>query len=123
MALDGAELLLYPTAIGWSDGEDEAERRTQVESWQAVQRGHAIANGVFVAAANRVGREGALEFFGSSFVYDPRGRELGVASSADEALLVVDCDLDEIERARREWPLLRDRRVDAYADVAKRFRR
>lgn len=123
MALDGAELILYPTAIAWSADDDADERRTQLESWQAVQRGHAIANGVFVAAVNRVGREGALEFFGSSFAYDPRGRGLGMAPCDDEALLLVDCDLAEIETARRAWPLLRDRRIDAYGDVARRYRR
>ncbi len=123
MTLDGAELLLYPTAIAWTEGDDAEERQTQRESWRAVQRGHAIANGVFVAAVNRVGREGALEFFGSSFVYDPRGRTLAEAASDAEELLVVDCDLAAIEKTRREWPLLRDRRIDAYGDVARRFRR
>ena len=122
MVLDGAQLLLYPTAIAWMEQDDEEERETQRDSWMAVQRGHAIANGVFVAAVNRVGREESLDFFGSSFVYDPRGRLLGRAASDREELLVVDCDLAAIEATRREWPLLRDRRIDAYGDVTRRYR-
>ena len=122
LALGGAELVLYPTAIGWSDSDDERERATQRESWIAVQRGHAISNGMFVAAVNRTGREGALDFFGSSFAFDPRGRLLGQSPIDREDLLVVDCDFAEIETARREWPLLRDRRIDAYADLSRRYR-
>ncbi|MBW2416126.1 MAG: carbon-nitrogen hydrolase [Deltaproteobacteria bacterium] len=122
LALGGAELVLYPTAIGWSESDDEEERATQRESWVAVQRGHAISNGVFVAAVNRTGREGALDFFGSSFVFDPRGRLLGQSPVDAEDLLVVDCDFAEIETTRREWPLLRDRRIDAYGDLTRRYR-
>jgi N-carbamoylputrescine amidase len=123
VALDGAEILLYPTAIGWLDGEDEGDRVTQRESWLTVQRAHAIANGLFVAAVNRVGREGNLTFWGSSFACDPYGRMLAQASSDAEDLLVVDCALELIEEKRRAWPFLRDRRVDAYAELLERFRR
>lgn len=123
LALDGAEILLYPTAIGWLDSEDAAERAAQHDSWQTVQRGHAIANGVFVAAANRTGQENELQFFGSSFVCDPQGRVLETAPSDEEAVLVVDCDLARVEEQRRGWPFLRDRRIDAYADLLERFRR
>lgn len=122
-ALDGAQILLYPTAIGWLDGEDGEENRAQQDSWLTVQRGHAIANGVFVAAANRVGREDALTFYGSSFVCDPQGRVLARASEHEEDLLVVDCDLARIEEQRRGWPFLRDRRIDAYTDLVTRYRR
>jgi N-carbamoylputrescine amidase len=123
VALDGAEILLYPTAIGWVDGEDEEDRVTQRESWLTVQRAHAIANGLFVAAVNRVGREGNLTFWGSSFACDPYGRLLAQAPSDAEDLLVVDCALELIEEKRRAWPFLRDRRVDAYAELLERFRR
>ena len=123
IALDGAEILFYPTAIGWADAEPDSERAAQLESWQVVQRAHAVANGVFVAAANRVGREGDLTFWGSSFVCDPQGRVLAGASIDAEQVLVVDCDLARIEEQRRAWPYLRDRRVDAYADLTRRFRR
>ncbi len=122
-ALDGAQILLYPTANGWLDGEDSEENRAQQDSWLTVQRGHAIANGVFVAAANRVGREDALTFYGSSFVCDPQGRVLARASEHEEDLLVVDCDLARIEEQRRGWPFLRDRRIDAYTDLVTRYRR
>ena len=123
LALDGAELLLYPTAIGWLDGETDEENRVQRESWQTVQRGHAIANGVFVAATNRVGREGELDFFGSSFVCDPQGTLLSSASSDEEAIVLADCDLARVEEQRRGWPFLRDRRIDAYGPLLERFRR
>ena len=122
-ALDGAQVLLYPTAIGWLDGEEAEENRAQQDSWLTMQRAHAIANGVFVAAANRVGREDALTFYGSSFVCDPRGRVLARASEDEEDLLVVDCDLGRIEEQRRGWPFLRDRRIDAYTDLVTRYRR
>ncbi|HTO54409.1 MAG TPA: carbon-nitrogen hydrolase [Myxococcota bacterium] len=123
LALDGAELLFYPTAIGYLDGETEAENQAMRESWHTVQRGHAIANGTFVCAANRVGREGGVRFWGSSFVADPQGRVLAQASDSDEAVLVVECDLRRVETQRRGWPFLRDRRVDAYGDLLSRFRR
>lgn len=122
-ALDGAQILLYPTAIGWLDGEQPEENLAQQESWLTVQRAHAIANGVFVAAANRVGSEDSLEFYGSSFVCDPQGRVLARAAQGEEDLLVVDCDLGRIEEQRRGWPFLRDRRIDAYTDLVTRYRR
>jgi len=122
-ALDGAEILFYPTAIGWLDGESDAENRAQREAWMTAQRAHSIANGVFVAAANRVGREGSLQFWGSSFVSDPQGIVLAQASDRAEEVLVVDCDLRRVEQLRREWPFLRDRRIDAYGDLLARYRR
>ena len=123
LALDGAQIIFYPTAIAWLQGEREDENAAQRESWITVQRAHAIANGVFVAAANRVGQEHKLEFFGSSFVCDPQGRILAQAQTDHEDVLVVDCALERIEEQRRDWPFLRDRRIDAYADLLARFRR
>lgn len=122
VALDGAEILLYPTAIGWLRDEEEREREIQRDAWVTVQRAHAIANGLFVAAVNRVGREGDLVFWGSSFACDPYGEILAQSPSDAEDLLVVDCALPRIEQKRRDWPFLRDRRVDAYADLLERFR-
>jgi N-carbamoylputrescine amidase len=121
-ALAGAQLLVYPTAIGWQFDEGADEDAAQHEAWETVQRAHAIANGVFVAAVNRVGREDGIRFWGQSFVADPFGRVLARASDRDEEVLVVDCDLTGIERTRRAWPFLRDRRIDAYADLTRRFR-
>ena len=123
VALDGAEIVFYPTAIAWLHGESDQENAAQRESWITVQRAHAIANGVFVAAVNRVGREGSLTFFGSSFVCDPQGRMLALAPSDREEVLVVDCPLGRIEEQRRGWPFLRDRRIDAYADLLTFYRR
>jgi len=124
LALDGAELLFYPTAIGYLAGESDSENAAMRESWLTVQRGHAIANGLFVCAANRVGDEGGgVRFWGSSFVADPQGKLIAQASDRDEAVLVVECDLGRIETQRRGWPFLRDRRVDAYGDLLARFRR
>lgn len=121
-ALDGAPILFYPTAIGWLDGEAEAVNRAQQSAWETVQRGHAVANGVFVAAVNRVGREGNLTFWGKSFVCDPFGRVLACASETEEEILVVECDLNLVEETRRNWPFLRDRRIDSYQDLTSRFR-
>jgi N-carbamoylputrescine amidase len=123
VALDGAEILFYPTAIAWVAGDDEEERRAQHESWITIQRGHAIANGLFVAAVNRVGREGELEFYGSSFVADPQGRILAQLPADEESVVGVECPLSRIEEQRRSWPFLRDRRLDAYGDLSVRFRR
>jgi N-carbamoylputrescine amidase len=123
VALDGAHVIFYPSAIAWCDGEPEDEREAQLESWIAVQRGHAIANGLYVAAVNRVGREGALDFWGSSFVCDPQGRLLERAAADAEQLLLVDCPAERIEAQRRSWPFLRDRRIDAYGDLLERMRR
>lgn len=123
VALDGAAIVLYPTAIGWIAGDgDEAERASQRDAWITVQRAHAITNGLFVAAVNRVGQEGELTFWGSSFVCDPFGRVLAQSPVDEEDLLVVDCRLGLVEEQRRAWPFLRDRRVDAYQDLLKRFR-
>jgi N-carbamoylputrescine amidase len=121
-ALAGAQILFYPTAIGWQFDEGAEVEAAQHDAWETVQRGHAISNGVFVAAVNRVGREGEIRFWGRSFVVDPFGRVLARASAGEEEILLVDCDLAMVERARREWPFLRDRRIDAYGDLEKRFR-
>jgi len=118
----GAQILFYPTAIGWWHGEPEEVRPKQQNAWETIQRSHAIANGVFVAAVNRVGVEGDLEFWGDSFVADPFGEIIARASTAGEETLVVECDLARIEEVRRNWPFLRDRRIDAYADLTRRFR-
>ncbi len=123
LALDGAEILLYPSAIGWLRSEAAADRTTQREAWLTVQKAHAIANAVFVAAVNRVGQENEVNFWGSSFVCDPYGRTLGMSPNDAEDLLVVDCALDLIEQKRRDWPFLRDRRVDSYGELLERFRR
>jgi len=121
-ALGGAQVLFYPTAIGWQFDEAAEVDRAQHDAWETVQRGHAIANGVFVAAVNRVGREDGIRFWGQSFVADPFGVVLARASSDREEILQVECDLARIEEVRRNWPFLRDRRIDAYGDIAKRFR-
>ena len=121
-ALAGAQILFYPTAIGWSPGTPAPVKTRMHQAWETIQRSHAIANGVFVAAVNRVGVEGNIEFWGSSFVCDPFGEMLAQASSSTEETLVVECDLDRIEQVRRNWPFLRDRRIDAYHDLTRRFR-
>ena len=126
-ALQGAEILAYPTAIGWHPSEKEAEGTTQRDAWMTIQRSHAIANGVFVVAVNRVGHEippeggDGIEFWGSSFVCDPFGVVLAQASSEKEEVLVVDIDLERIEDVRRNWPFLRDRRIDAYGGMTQRL--
>jgi N-carbamoylputrescine amidase len=119
--LGGADFLFYPTAIGWHPEEKAAHGAAQHGAWETVQRGHAIANGVFVAAANRVGTEGNLEFWGASFVSDPFGRVLARASHDREQVLVASCDLARIADTRRSWPFLRDRRIDAYDGLDKRY--
>jgi N-carbamoylputrescine amidase len=124
-ALAGADVLFYPTAIGWHPGEKAQFGEAQVSAWQTMQRSHAIANGVYVAAVNRVGHEGpadgGLEFWGASFVCDPFGVVVAEAPRDDEAVLVVECDLAHQEEVRRNWPFLRDRRIDAYAPITKRL--
>jgi N-carbamoylputrescine amidase len=123
-ALRGAELLVYPTAIGWLPEERETDGASQLSAWQTVQRAHAIANGVFVIAVNRVGRESvsdkSITFWGHSFVADPFGVVLAEAGE-EEQVLVVDCDLGRQEQVRRWWPFLRDRRIDAYHGIDARF--
>jgi N-carbamoylputrescine amidase len=121
-AMAGAQILFYPTAIGWWQGEPEKVRPKQRDAWETIQRSHAIANGIFVAAVNRVGVEGELEFWGDSFVADPFGEVIGRAGGKDEETLIAECDLAKIEEVRRNWPFLRDRRIDAYADLTRRFR-
>jgi N-carbamoylputrescine amidase len=120
-ALRGAEILCYPTAIGWHPREKAEFGAAQYDAWLTVQRGHAIANGVFVVAVNRVGLEGNLEFWGGSFVADPFGRVLARASHDREEVLVVPCDRAAIGDTRRHWPFLRDRRIDAYAGLLERY--
>jgi N-carbamoylputrescine amidase len=119
--LKGAQILFYPTAIGWHPSEKAEFGAAQHEAWELIQRSHAVANGVFVAATNRVGREDNLEFWGASFVADPFGRMLARASHDREEILIVRCDLTLIEYTRRNWPFLRDRRVDAYGALLHRF--
>jgi N-carbamoylputrescine amidase len=121
-AMGGAQVLFYPTAIGWTADMSSHTRKRMHEGWETIQRSHAIANGVFVAAVNRVGVEGDIEFWGGSFVCDPFGEVLARASHTKEETLIVDCDLARIEHTRRNWPFLRDRRIDAYADLTRRFR-
>ena len=123
-ALRGAELLVYPTAIGWHPSEKAKYGASQVSAWQTIQRAHAIANGVFVVAVNRVGHEGpkdgGLEFWGHSFVADPFGVVLAEAGEGEE-VLVVECDLARVEEVRQNWPFLRDRRIDAYGGIVSRY--
>ncbi|MEZ4220690.1 MAG: carbon-nitrogen hydrolase [Polyangiaceae bacterium] len=123
-AMQGAEILFYPTAIGWHPSEKAEYGEAQRSAWETIQRSHAIANGVFVVAVNRVGHEGAkdggLEFWGNSFVADPSGTVIARAGLGEE-VLVVDCDLDKCEQQRRGWPFFRDRRIDAYDGLLERF--
>ena len=125
-ALQGASILFYPTAIGWHPQEKEENGAAQLDAWRTVQRGHAIANGVYVAAVNRVGHEvpapGApgIEFWGRSFLCDPQGVVLAEAGAGEE-ILIGEVDLARIEDVRRNWPFLRDRRIDAYAGIERRF--
>jgi N-carbamoylputrescine amidase len=124
-ALAGADVLFYPTAIGWHPAEKSAHGAAQSDAWRTMQRAHAIANGVYVVAVNRVGHEGGppggIEFWGGSFVADPFGVVLAEASRDAEEVLVVTCDREHQESVRRHWPFLRDRRIDAYGAIGKRF--
>jgi N-carbamoylputrescine amidase len=119
-ALQGAEFLVYPTAIGWLAEDKAVYGESQRRAWQTMMRSHAIANGVFVIAPNRCGIESNIEFWGASFVSDPYGNFLAEAGQAPETL-VVDCDLELMNVARTHWPFLRDRRIDAYGPITKRF--
>lgn len=121
MALAGAELLIYPTAIGYDARDGEAEQERQREAWTTVQRGHAVANGLPVVTVNRVGAEGPILFWGSSFVAGPQGELLYRAPKDEEAEAIVDVDLRRSEQVRRWWPFLRDRRIDSYDHLLKRF--
>jgi N-carbamoylputrescine amidase len=131
-ALRGANLLFYPTAIGWHPAEKERFGAAQYDAWQTIQRSHAIANGVYVASVNRVGHENGdirgnrapgvgLEFWGGSFIADPFGRILAQAPHDSEAILIEEVDLKNLEDTRRNWPFLRDRRIDAYPPITARF--
>ena len=124
-ALMGAQVLLYPTAIGWHPGEKAEWGAAQADAWRTIQRGHAIANGVYVAAANRVGFEAepgtdGIEFFGHSFVCDPFGKVIAEAGT-DSAVLIAEVDPERVEETRRNWPFLRDRRIDAYGPILNRW--
>lgn len=130
MALAGAEILIYPTAIGWDSADSEEEQKRQLVAWQTVQRGHAVANGIPVVAVNRTGHEpdpsqasDGIYFWGNSFVAGPQGELLYHAPANEEVNAIVPVDLDRSEAVRRIWPYLRDRRIDAYGDIVKRFRR
>jgi N-carbamoylputrescine amidase len=124
-ALSGADILLYPTAIGWHPSEKAEFGAAQLDAWRTIQRSHAIANGIYVAAVNRVGFEGpadkGLEFWGSSFVADPFGRVIAQASTGEEEILIAECNPHHMEEVRRNWPFLRDRRIDAYGPILNRW--
>jgi len=124
-SLRGAQILFYPTAIGWHPSEKEQYGAAQLDAWRTIQRSHAIANGIYVAAVNRVGYEGpperGIEFWGTSFVADPFGEVLAEASASREVTLVVECDPHRMEEVRRNWPFLRDRRIDAYSPLLERW--
>ena len=125
--LHGAHVLVYPTAIGWHPHEKDEHGALQLDSWMTVQRGHAVANGIYVAAVNRVGLEQpeegqpGLEFWGSSFIAGPQGEIIARASTGQEEILMAEVDLERMEDVRRNWPFLRDRRIDAYGDILKRY--
>ncbi|HEY7336334.1 MAG TPA: carbon-nitrogen hydrolase [Bryobacteraceae bacterium] len=124
-ALGGANILFYPTAIGWHPREKAQYGAAQLDAWRTIQRSHAIANGVYVAAVNRVGYEGpperGLEFWGSSFIADPFGQVIAEASTGAEETIAAECDPRRVEDVRRNWPFLRDRRIDAYSPILSRW--
>jgi N-carbamoylputrescine amidase len=131
-AMRGAQLLMYPTAIGWyttdasdgqagTHGETAETRQQQIEAWRTIQRSHAIANGVFVAACNRIGIEDELQFWGRSFVADPTGQVIAEASGDEAEVLYAEIDVDAVEQQRQGWPFFRDRRIDAYGSITARF--
>ncbi|MGC3989641.1 MAG: carbon-nitrogen hydrolase [Chthoniobacteraceae bacterium] len=125
-ALSGAQILFYPTAIGWHPSEKAEFGKRQHDSWETIQRSHGIANGCYVAVANRIGLEtpeggDGLEFWGQSFICDPSGQILAKASTDQEEILIVEADLNELDRQRTHWPFLRDRRIDAYGDITRRL--
>lgn len=129
MALKGAEVLIYPTAIGWESTDLENEKMRQKDAWVLSQRGHAVANGLHVISVNRVGHEldpsgvtNGIQFWGNSFVAGPQGEIIAEANNTTEELMVVDIDLNRTEAVRRMWPFFRDRRVDAFGDITKRWR-
>jgi len=124
-SLQGANVLFYPTAIGWHPSEKAQHGEAQLDAWRTIQRAHAIANGVYVAAVNRTGFEGTpengLEFWGNSFVSDPFGRVIAQASASEEEVLVTECDPKQMDEVRKNWPFFRDRRIDAYAPITSRW--
>lgn len=120
-AMQGAEVLIYPTAIGTIDEEGPEQHKLQLDAWQTVQRGHAIANGVHVCAVNRVGRENELNFWGHSFVAGPQGEFLADASSDKPETLIVECSRQRSRDTRNWWPFFRDRRIDTYSDITRRW--
>jgi len=120
-ALAGAQIIFYPTAIGWIPNEPRNVAREQRDAWELMQRSHAVANGVFVAAANRVGREGKIDFWGHSFVAGPFGEIVAHAGDKREEIVIAKCDLAKIEQTRQSWPFLRDRRIDAYSSLLTRM--
>jgi N-carbamoylputrescine amidase len=128
MALQGAEMLIYPTAIGYESSDTPEEQQRQRMAWQTVQRGHAVANGLPVITVNRVGFEpdpsgqtNGIQFWGTSFVAGPQGEIIYEASTDEEESIIVEMDLDHSEQVRRWWPFLRDRRIDEYTDITRRF--
>ena len=122
-SLMGAEILFYPTAIGWATSQDESTNTEQYNAWQTIQRSHAIANGVHVVSVNRVGfeQDGAMKFWGGSFVSNPFGTLIAKGSHEEEEVIVTEIDLDKTDSYRTHWPFLRDRRIDSYGDIVKRF--
>ncbi|HSI64748.1 MAG TPA: carbon-nitrogen hydrolase [Candidatus Saccharimonadia bacterium] len=120
-AMSGAEILFYPTAIGWLKSEKAELGKAQHTAWETVQRGHAVANGCYVAAVNRVGVEEETEFWGQSFVANPYGEIIAKGSPSEEEVLIVPCDMKALEDFRRIWPFFRDRRIDSYQDITRRF--
>lgn len=128
MALKGAQILIYPTAIGWFDKDEKEEKQRQLGAWLGVQKGHAIANGLYTIAVNRVGFEEdksgveeGIRFWGNSFVFGPQGEEICILDSKNEYIKLVDIDLQRSENVRRWWPFLRDRRIEYFGDLSKRF--
>jgi N-carbamoylputrescine amidase len=120
-AMRGAEILFYPTAIGWYHGETPEDARQQRNAWMTMHRAHAIANGCYVVAINRIGVEGDLKFWGTSLVCDPAGEIIAEGSQDKEEVIVAKLDLARIEEIRRGWPFFRDRRIDAYGGLTSRF--
>lgn len=128
MAMRGAELLIYPTAIGWESTDTPEEKKRQQDAWQTVMRGHAVANGLPVIAVNRVGHEAdpsgqtnGIQFWGHSFVAGPQGELLAQAGDAEPEIIVAEIDMERSEQVRRWWPFLRDRRIDAYGSITCRY--
>jgi len=124
-SLQGANVLFYPTAIGWHPSEKDQYGEAQLDAWRTMQRAHAIANGVFVAAVNRTGFEGPaesrIEFWGNSFISDPFGRVIAQGSASEAEVLVAECDPKDMDEVRKNWPFLRDRRIDAYSPIVQRW--